>query len=67
MYQFKVKCKKCGQIELVNTGLRQLANQKIQHLCCSDCWNKKFNIILGICEECGNKFNIKEDCKCQKR
>lgn len=66
LYQFKVKCKKCGQIELVSTVLRQLADQTILHLSCSDCWNKEFHTIIGVCEECGDRFNIKEDCKCQK-
>lgn len=66
MYQVKIKCRVCEQIELVDTVFKGIDGQTVEYLYCSNCWNKKFNDTLGICEECGNKFNIKEDCKCQK-
>jgi hypothetical protein len=64
MYQFKISCKNCGIIKTINTLLKEFSNLKVEWICCDYCSKNHPNTLFGICEECGNRFDISKECKC---
>lgn len=64
MYQFKINCKNCGIISTTDTIFKRF-NQTVEWESCDKCRKNCPNILFGVCEECGSKFDIlSKECEC---